>query len=452
MADRSRSPIALRLALTFLSVAVLAVMLVAALAFLIGREDFSTLEQERREALIESVSAVAASTYNTGEPGWSDVDLQAAIALANVSDTKIAIVDLDGHVVASSITTSQGSADQLSQPIMLHGTTIGTLQVRFTGRTLFASIDALRDSLTAAVVGAAGIASLVALVVALIVAGRLSRPVTRLIESARAMSSGDRDARIGALSSAPAELAELAATMDEMADSLAHEEQLRRAQAADIAHELRRPIAVLQALSEAMIDGVVPRDREHTVSLHEEILQLAGMVEDLQTLAAVRAAALGLHVQRCDLGAIAEGVGDAWEASFTAAGLGFTRDLHPSPVDADPGRMHQVIANVLANALKFTPPGGQVHMSLVDDGTYTRLKITDTGVGIDTNDQLHLFERLWRSAGADRTKGTGIGLAVAAELIRAQHGSIEVDSELGRGSRFTLVLPSAVTGVPARST
>jgi signal transduction histidine kinase len=443
MVDLARRPIELRLALAFLSVAVLAVMLVAALAFLFGREDFSTLEQQRREALIESVAAVASSAYNTGQPGWSDVDLQSAIALGNISDTKVTIVDLEGHVVVSNIPASEDPAQEVTRPIVLHGETIGTLRISFTGRALVSSIDALRDSLTSAVVGAAGIASLVALVIALIVAGRLTRPVIVLIESARAMA-GDRSARVGAIRGAPSELADLGAALDEMADSLAREEQLRRDQAADIAHELRRPIAVLQALSEAMIDGVVPRDREHTISLHEEVLQLAGLVEDLQTLAVVRAAAPQLQLQRCDLGAIAGSVADAWEASFTAAGLGFTRDLHRSPIDADPGRVHQVIANLLSNALKFTPSGGHVHMSLVDDGANARLEIRDSGVGIELLDQQHLFERLWRSAGVDRTKGNGIGLAVAGEYIRAQNGTIEVDSELGRGSCFTVVLPSAV--------
>jgi signal transduction histidine kinase len=443
MVDLARRPIELRLALAFLSVAVLAVMLVAALAFLFGREDFSTLEQQRREALIESVAAVASSAYNTGQPGWSDVDLQSAIALGNISDTKVTIVDLEGHVVVSNIPASEDPAQEVTRPIVLHGETIGTLRISFTGRALVSSIDALRDSLTSAVVGAAGIASLVALVIALIVAGRLTRPVIVLIESARAMA-GDRSARVGAIPGAPSELADLGAALDEMADSLAREEQLRRDQAADIAHELRRPIAVLQALSEAMIDGVVPRDREHTISLHEEVLQLAGLVEDLQTLAVVRAAAPQLQLQRCDLGAIAGSVADAWEASFTSAGLGFTRDLHRSPIDADPGRVHQVIANLLSNALKFTPSGGHVHMSLVDDGANARLEIRDSGVGIELLDQQHLFERLWRSAGVDRTKGNGIGLAVAGEYIRAQNGTIEVDSELGRGSCFTVVLPSAV--------
>ena len=110
---------------------------------------------------------------------------------------------------------------------------------------------------------------------------------------------------------------------------------------------------------------------------------------------------------------------------------------------ADAGRIHQVIANLLSNALKFTPPGGHVEMSLSRNGGQARLEVSDTGPGISPEDQVHVFDRLWRGPGAAQTAGSGIGLAVAAELARAHEGHIEVASELGHGSRFTLILPLA---------
>jgi two-component system sensor histidine kinase BaeS len=100
-----------------------------------------------------------------------------------------------------------------------------------------------------------------------------------------------------------------------------------------------------------------------------------------------------------------------------------------------------VITNLLSNALKFTPRGGQVGMSLSRDGGQARLEVSDTGPGISPDDQGHVFDRLWRGPGAAQTAGSGIGLAVAAELARAHEGRIEVSSELGHGSRFTLILP-----------
>ena len=165
------------------------------------------------------------------------------------------------------------------------------------------------------------------------------------------------------------------------------------------------------------------------------------MVEDLQTLASAEAAALQLSRQPVDLAQIAAEEAEEWDASFAAAGVGFTSRLEPAPVLADPGRLHQVITNLLSNALKFTPPGGQVGMSLSRDGGQARLEVSDTGPGISPDDQVHVFDRLWRGPGAAQTAGSGIGLAVAAELARAHEGRIEVASELGHGSRFTLILP-----------
>jgi two-component system sensor histidine kinase BaeS len=304
----------------------------------------------------------------------------------------------------------------------------------------------LRISLIRAVIGAAGLAALLALLVALLVSRRITRPVVRLIEAAQAMGGGDRRARVGTVTGAPAELRELAVTFDQMADTLAAEEQLRRDLVADVAHELRTPVAVLQANTEALLDGVRPHTPEETLSLHEEAVRLGRMVEDLQTLAAAEAAALRLRLQPCDLAQIAASAADQWTASFQAAGVTFSGELAPAPVRADPGRLHQVITNLLSNALKYTPSGGQVELRVLRTGAHARLEVSDTGPGIDPKDQPHVFDRLWRGAQAAHAAGSGIGLAVAAELVRAHKGTIEVASEPGKGSRFTVILPLARGG------
>jgi two-component system, OmpR family, sensor histidine kinase BaeS len=145
---------------------------------------------------------------------------------------------------------------------------------------------------------------------------------------------------------------------------------------------------------------------DQQVTLHEEVLRLGRMVEDLQTLAAAEAAALQLSRQPCDLAQIAAAEAEEWDASFAAARVSFTRRLEPTPVLADPVRLHQVIANLLSNALKFTPPGGQVGMNLERNGGQARLEVSDTGPGISPDDQPHVFDRLWRGAGAAQTAGS----------------------------------------------
>jgi two-component system, OmpR family, sensor histidine kinase BaeS len=438
---RGQGTVGLRLALAFIAVAVLAVALVAVLAVLFTDRDISALIQQRGTDLTNSLAADAVSTYNTGKPGWYDVDLAPALKLADSDGAQAAVLDEHGRVVASTLTDPRSLTGIIRRPLTSGGQQIGTLLVRFTGQGLTASAYNLRSSLVRAVIGAAGLAAVLALLAAVLVSRRITRPVTRIIESARAMGRGDRRARVGQIADAPAELRELAAAFDQMADSLTAQEQLRRNLVADVAHELRTPVAVLQANTEALLDGLVAHTPEQTASLHEEVKRLGRMVEDLQTLAAAEAAALQLSRQPCDLAEIAAEEADDWDASFAAAEVSFTRRLEPAPVLADPVRLHQVITNLLSNALKFTPPGGQVRISLTPDSGQARLEVSDTGPGISPEDQAHVFDRLWRGTGAAQTAGSGIGLAVAAELARAHEGSIDVASELGSGSRFTLVLP-----------
>lgn len=440
MASGPRRRIALRLALAFVAVALVGVVLVSVLAVVFSEHDISSLEQQRRNDLVRSLTIDAAATYNTGRPGWSDVDLRPALQHALSSGTQVSVLDTNGNVIASNMQGTVYGPDVHASPIMLNENRIGTLLVRFSGRSLVASVDSLRTSVVGAVIAAAGLASVLALVVALIVSRRITRPVTLLINSARAMRDGDRQARVGHMKRAPAELAELATTFDGMAESLAQQEQLRQDLVADVAHELRTPLAVLQANCEALLDGVVEHTPAQTLSLHEEVVRLARIVDDLQRLAAAKAAAVQLILEPCDLAEIAETAGEAWETRFSLAGLEFIRRLESAVVEADAGRMHQVIANLLTNALKFTPRGGKVVLSVSVVGDSARLEVRDTGVGISNSDQAHLFERRWRATDSG-PNGSGIGLAVAAELVRAHRGTIEVVSEPQRGSRFTVVLP-----------
>jgi len=441
--SRGQRPVGLRLALAFVAVAVLAVALVAVLAVLFTDKDIAVLVQQRRDDLIRSLAADAISTYNTGQPGWTDVYLSPALELAGGDGAQAAIFDAHGKLVTSTLPRSGGTAGLDRRPLILDGRRIGTLLVRFTGQGVGASANNLRVSLIRAVIGAAGLAAVLALLVALVVSRRITRPVIRLIESARAMGRGDRQARVGEVPGAPAELRELAVTFDQMADTLAAQEQLRRDLAADLAHELRTPVAVLQANTEALLDGVLAHTPEQTASLHEEVLRLGRMVEDLQTLAAAEAAALQLSLRPCDLAQIAAAAAEDWETSFAAARINFQRELEPAPVLADPGRLHQVIGNLLSNALKFTPADGRIEMLLSQADGQARLEVRDTGPGISPEDQPHVFDRLWRGAQATQITGSGIGLAVAAELTRAHQGTIELTSELGIGSQFTLTLPLA---------
>jgi signal transduction histidine kinase len=318
---------------------------------------------------------------------------------------------------------------------------VGTAVARFTRSGLTAADCSLQNALLRAIAGAAGLAALLALFTGLAVARRITRPVTRLIVVTRAMAAGDRTARAGEIRAA-GELRELAIAFDQMAGALDRQEQLRRNLVADVAHELRTPIAVLQAGHEALLDGVAEPTPAELGSLRDEVLRLARMVGDLQTLAAADAAALNLSRRNCDLADLAAAAADSLARRFEAAGITLDRELAPVPVSADPNWLHQVITNLLTNALKFTPAGGgHVTISTSRDGAAAVLRVTDTGVGIPAGDLPHIFDRFWRGQQAAPISGSGIGLAIAAELAQAHGGQLTASSQPGHGTQLTLTLP-----------
>ncbi|MGH3296560.1 MAG: sensor histidine kinase, partial [Trebonia sp.] len=178
-------------------------------------------------------------------------------------------------------------------------------------------------------------------------------------------------------------------------------------------------------------------------SLRDEVLRLARMVDDLQTMAAADAAVLQLTRERHDLAGIAGSAADSLARRFETAEVALDRQLAPAPALADERWMHQVVTNLLGNALKFTPAGGTVTISTRLDGPSAVLEVADTGVGIPPDELPRVFDRYWRGQAAAQTSGSGIGLAIAAELAWAHGGTLTAASEPGEGTRFTLTLPGA---------
>jgi two-component system sensor histidine kinase BaeS len=228
-----------------------------------------------------------------------------------------------------------------------------------------------------------------------------------------------------------------------MADTLDRQEQLRRDLVADMAHELRTPVAILQAGHEALLDGLTEPSPQQLVSLRDEVLRLGRMLADLQELAAADAAALQLTLRECDLSEIAADAADSLAGRFDSAGIEMRRRLEPAPVRADRRWLHQIITNLLTNALKFTPPGGTVTIEAGPARTGAAVTVADTGIGIPADELPHIFDRFWRGRHAAQTSGSGIGLAVAAELARAHGGELTARSEPGRGTAMTLSLRAA---------
>ena len=445
-----------RLALAFVAVALTAIGLLAALTLWSARSSVEDLVQtQRAQATVEITAALGEAHQRAG--GWTGADLRPAAALAAAAGARLQVRDAAGrpgrrsgagHAAADGPDArygrrarSGGPGPVVTAPVLVAGQPVGTVELRFPAQAPPAALG-VRDALVRTVAVGAVLGVGVALGVAIPIARRITRPVEELTTAARRLGRGDRDARVGSAGGF-AELAELGATFDRMAAALQREDELRRALVSDVAHELRTPVTILQASCEELADGLAEPTPERLASLHQEVLRLGRVVEDLEVLAAAEAAGLRLDHQPVDLAAVAGEVLELLQPRAAQARVTLRGELHAATVSGDPHRLHQIAANLVANAVKYTPPGGTVTVTVDHAGGSVRLVVADTGPGIEPDELPHLFDRFWRGRAATGTPGSGVGLTVVAELVRAHGGRIEVTSTPGTGTTFTVCLPEA---------
>jgi two-component system, OmpR family, sensor histidine kinase BaeS len=439
---RQAASLWVRLAVAFVLVAIVAVGAVAAVILLATRSETTRLSEQSRRQTLEQVTRELAREYEAAG-SWSDVQPSAALALAGGSDALMIVTDARGQTVIDA-RPGQGAgrgahnrAPSLSASIEVGGRRVGTVELRFRG-TLAASEQRLREKLG----GAALLGSLIALGLALVVAGfvarRIGAPVTRLTRAARRLQGGDLSSRVDD-PRAPGELGELGHAFDVMADTLEREERARRRLVADLSHEVRTPLAILRGNLEELVDGVETPTADRLASLHEEVLRLGALVEQLDALASADAPALRLDHAPVDLAVLVGRELDALKPQLAAKALTVERSLAPVTVIGDRAKLGQVVANLLSNALKFSPQGGSIEVRVGRSGSRARLEVSDSGPGIPAHERPRVFDRFWRGSAATGVSGTGIGLAVVAALVRAHGGDVSIDG----GSRFVVSLPAA---------
>jgi signal transduction histidine kinase len=340
----------------------------------------------------------------------------------------------------TSTTTTTTSAGGSTVAIMVGGIRIGSLTFDPPSAT-----DSAAWQARTAVLRTVGIASALAVVLAglaaLGVSRTISRPLVGLAAAARAVEAGAPDAG-KLLRPGPGELGQVSRAFGQMANTLRREDELRRALVADVAHELRTPLTILRGQTEQLLDGLADPSTERLTSLHEEVLRLDALVEDLATLSAAEAAGLRMERRPVDLEDVVGKAVTAMRPQYDAAKVGLELTAQPVLGYGDPQRLTQVVSNLLGNAVKFTPGGGTVSVALLRSGASAVLTIADTGPGIPEEDRPHVFDRFWRGKAAGASKGSGIGLAVVAELVTAHTGTVRVDAAPGGGALFTIRLPA----------
>jgi two-component system OmpR family sensor kinase/two-component system sensor histidine kinase BaeS len=266
---------------------------------------------------------------------------------------------------------------------------------------------------------------------------RIAAPVGDVIEAVGRVADGDLSTRVH--ERGPREARALARAFNAMASRLEAGEEQRRRLLADVSHELRTPLSIVQGNLEALVDAVHPADEAHLLSILDETKILSRLVEDLRTLSLAESGALALHREAIDVGVLVRETVESFASQAEAAGVSLDAEVSTGlpQVDADPVRAREILSNLIANALRYTPRGGRVGVAARAEGAGVAVDVRDTGAGIEPERIGRIFDRFYKSP---ESRGAGLGLAIAKQLVEAHGGQISATSVVGEGTvvRFTL--------------
>ena len=291
---------------------------------------------------------------------------------------------------------------------------------------------------------AAGAAVLVAVLISLLLSRNILRPLRDMMQASQRIAEGHYDERVAA--GGVDELGQLAQRFNRMAETLLQTESRRRQLIGDVSHELRTPLTAIKGSMEGLMDGILPANDETYQQIHQEADRLNRLVDDLQELSRVEAGAYELDLQPTQIAQLVETLAKRFRQQFDAKRVGLDLNLPADlpPVLADEHRILQVLTNLTANALQYTPDGGTVTISAAHVSNTVEITVRDTGAGIAPEHLSHLFDRFYR---VDKSRsraaggGSGIGLTIAKYLVEAHGGEIRVESEgKEKGSAFSFTL------------
>lgn len=428
MSVLSRLGLRARLALSLVGTAVLAVGLATFLSNRGLHPLITASAQARLERSAEHFAEVAAAVYRE-EGGWTPQARRTLTRLALLEGIRFR---LDGSL----------SKPAATAPVLVDGRQVATIAVAPTGGLLTREEEHLQSSVNRLHLAAGAVSALAALLLAFLLAETLSRPLRRIRHAAQRIEEGDLTARVAP--SGDSELRAVGHALNRLAETLAHEEEIRKASVADLAHELRTPVSALLSRIEAAQDGVLADRAANLEAMHAETLRLARLLDDLARLAEAERPGLLIEKRVLDLAELGRRAGSAFGPLFATKGVDFATELEPVPVRGDADRLGQVVSNLLSNALRYTERGGRVDLRVRRADGWAVLEVADTGVGIAPEDLKHVFKRFWRGekSRSRATGGAGIGLAIVHELVRAHDGRIDVESTPGAGSTFRVLLPA----------
>jgi len=466
---RRQIPLAAKFGVSFVFVILLAVALVYGLILWSIPKQFDAYRRLGREQFSEELVNLLTG-YRSHEGTWTgvaerilsvpfEVPLGETTIEGRVStfDVEITLFDADGKLISSNawawlnrqvrqedghIYLDEGDTPaEHGNPIVIDGDVVGMVFVADIGST--GTNEAIfLDTITESALIGGGIAIALALFLSTILIVQILRPLRALSRATERIAEGDMPERVTLKTHD--ELGRLGDSFNEMLASLRRSETVRQTMTADIAHELRTPVTIIQGTLEAILDGIYDASEESIAPIYEETLHLGRLIDDLRDLALAEAGELRLEKEPTDLAELVRQVAETAFLSREDAPqlhLDLPRNLPAVPLDSK--RFRQVIANLLSNAIRHTPSDGDVYVRVRRLDDEIEMSVADTGPGIRPEDLPHLFERFYRGDPArGRSAGSGLGLAIVKQWVEAHDGTISAGNRKSGGARFVIHLPS----------
>ena len=430
---------------------------------------FQSYARQNMQRLAEQTAENLALQYEA-EGGWTvDVLSYATYASKSFPDVSVQVFDARGNLIYDDPVDDDGDGmpggdarepgrvgrfipvgvdSMVSANVTTStGTVVGSVRMwTLESDALLTRSDvAFRTSSYNAIAVAAAIAITVALVIGYLFSRSLAQPIQRITNTAARIRNGDLTARTGL--TGDDEFGRLGETFDSMASEVEHDIKFEHRLTSDVAHELRTPLMATLATVEAMQDGVLPADDEHFETVASEVRRLSRLVDAMLHLSRIESDTSDLVVERTDLVYLMRSLVSMQEQLFKEKDLSLRFDdrtpSHELNAEINPDLIREAITNLMSNAMRYTPEGGSVVISIERERTDALISVRDTGIGIAKEDISRVFSRFWRSdASRERVSGgLGVGLSLTKEIADRHNGSIIVESELGKGTTFTLRIP-----------
>lgn len=415
------------------------------------------VKKSEAEPVPDTGSAEEGSVVATDQGSAGQAVAASAEGSATAAEKDEPKIKFDRHGLISTAPTDEEGA--ITEPITTSdGKVVGKVRLWVLGSdVLLTKTDtAFREKTIDAMFLAAAIAVAISVMIGLFVSRMLTNPIRRITGTAKQIRDGDLSARTNMRGDD--EIDQLGETFDEMATSLEKDLKHERRLTSDVAHELRTPLMAMLATVEAMQDGVYPTDNEHLETVASETRRLARLVQQMLDLSRMENHTAPMNIEAVDMVELVRGIVNAQEPLFHERDLRLrfadeTQGKMPF-IKVDPDMITQCVINLMSNAMRYTPEGGWVIVTVGLDRKHLTISVSDTGIGIAKEDLSRIFGRFWR-ADASRAReagGLGVGLAVTKQIVERHHGFISVESELEKGTTFTIHLPREQQQQPSSTT